>query len=191
MCTVRQVCCRTASQWQRASWNLRGEQAPGWYAITPHLILGWMSHNCPRDLECLLCSSIWPCHSQHKFNGCPVNRSQIATSSLVVYNFTIGHPRGSKSCRHKVFAPQQARTYTATKGGGAFFNGQRLETSTTSAINQSLLVGNGAPVSTCPLHAACQLPIPCCRSHNPDTMIVHGGDRRSCLLGNRTACIFS
>mmetsp|Transcript_2632 Transcript_2632/g.7831 ORF Transcript_2632/g.7831 Transcript_2632/m.7831 type:complete len:333 (-) Transcript_2632:1876-2874(-) len=33
-----------------------------------------------------------------------------------------------------------ARTYTATKGGGAFFNGQRLETSSTSAINQSLLV---------------------------------------------------
>lgn len=42
-----------------------------------------------------------------------------------------------------------ARTYTATKGGGAFFNGQRLETSSTSAINQSLLVGNGAPVSHC------------------------------------------
>ena len=44
-----------------------------------------------------------------------------------------------------------ARTYTATKGGGAFFNGQRLETSATSAINQSLLVGNGASVSRCPL----------------------------------------
>lgn len=33
-----------------------------------------------------------------------------------------------------------ARTYHATKGGGAFFNGQRLSVSSTSAINQSLLV---------------------------------------------------
>jgi myo-inositol-1(or 4)-monophosphatase len=33
-----------------------------------------------------------------------------------------------------------ARTYTATKGGGAFFNGQRLSASKTAAINQSLLV---------------------------------------------------
>lgn len=47
-----------------------------------------------------------------------------------------------------------ARTYTATKGGGAFFNGQRLETSSTSAINQSLLVGNGAPVRTVPFDSA-------------------------------------
>lgn len=38
-----------------------------------------------------------------------------------------------------------ARTYTATKGGGAFLNGQRLSASKTSAVNQSLLVGTGAP----------------------------------------------
>lgn len=44
------------------------------------------------------------------------------------------------------------RTYTATAGGGAHFNGQRLSASSASSISQSLLVGNGAPANPLPVH---------------------------------------
>lgn len=42
------------------------------------------------------------------------------------------------------------RTYTATAGGGAHFNGQPLSASKANSIQQSLLVGNGAPANLKP-----------------------------------------
>lgn len=42
------------------------------------------------------------------------------------------------------------RTYTATAGGGAFFNGQPISASSCSSIAQSLLVGSAAPANPSP-----------------------------------------
>jgi hypothetical protein len=42
------------------------------------------------------------------------------------------------------------RTYTATAGGGAFFNGQPISASSCSSVAQSLLVGSAAPANPPP-----------------------------------------